>query len=50
MIGKIEQSHQNETVVEAEVEEMAAGEAVVIVVETVDTDPLNARLNSLNKL
>ena len=43
MTERIEQSHQNK---EAEVEAMAAEEAVVMGVEMVDTAPLNAKSNS----
>ena len=54
MIERIKQSHQRETLLEAEAEAMAAAEAVATGVATgvemVDMDPLNGRSNSLNKL
>ena len=53
MIERIKQSHQRETLLEAEAEAMEAmdaAEAVAMDVEMVDTAPLNGRSNSLNKL
>ena len=51
MIERIEQSHQNETLPEAEAEAMDAAEAVAMEAEEmVDTVPPNGRLNNLSKL
>ena len=50
MIERIEQSHQKETLPEAEAEAMDAAEAVAMGVEMVDTAPPNGRLNNLSKL